>query len=123
MAKSAVTAERFAKGLTFEQYVKYAGSPENLAREAFGGYFPDGGSFAAARKDNSAVFRDRYAKARLSEPQAAAIKWLAAQPGGPAKILVISEDWSSDCRRDVPVLARLAEAGGMELRIFNRDGK
>ena len=123
MANSAVTAERFAKGLTFDQYVKYAGSPENLAREAFGGYFPDGGSFAAARKDNSAVFRDRYAKARLSEQQAAAIKWLAAQPGGPAKILVISEDWSSDCRRDVPVLARLAEAGGMELRIFNRDGK
>ena len=123
MAKSAVTAERFAKGMTFDQYVSYVGSPENLAREAFGGYFPDGGSFAAARKDNSAVFRDRYAKARLSEQQAAAIKWLAAQPGGPAKILVISEDWSSDCRRDVPVLARLAEAGGMELRIFNRDGK
>src|SRR5687767_6090416 len=123
VAKSAVTAERFAKGMTFDQYVKYAGSPENLAREAFGGYFPDGGSFAAARKDNSAVFRDRYAKARLGEQQAAAIKWLAAQPGGPAKILVISEDWSSDCRRDVPVLARLAEAGGMELRIFNRDGK
>ena len=44
MAKSAVTAERFAKGLTFEQYVKYTGSPENLAREAFGSYFPDGGS-------------------------------------------------------------------------------
>ena len=123
MAKSAVTAERFAKGMTFDEYVKYAGSPENLAREAFGGYLPDGGSFGAPRKDNSAVFRDRYAKARLSDEQAAAIKWLAAQPNGPAKILVISEDWSSDCRRDVPVLARLAEAGGMELRIFNRDGK
>src|SRR6202023_3186294 len=53
----------------------------------------------------------------------AAIKWLAAQPGGPANILVISEDWSSDCRRDVPTLARLAEAGGLALRIFNRDGK
>src|SRR5687767_3288762 len=122
VAKSAVTAERFAKGMTFDQYVKYAGSPENLAREAFGGYFPDGGSFAAARKDNSAVFRDRYAKARLGEQQAAAIKWLAAQPGGPAKLLVISEDWSSDCRRDVPCLARLAETGGLELRIFTRDG-
>src|SRR5947199_337893 len=48
---------------------------------------------------------------------------LAAQPNGPAKILVVSEDWSSDCRRDVPALARLAEAGGLELRIFNRDGK
>ena len=28
---------------------------------------------------------------------------IAAQPDGPAKILVISEDWSSDCRRDVPM--------------------
>ena len=123
MAKSVVTAERFAKGMTFDEYAKYAGSAENLAREAFGSYFPDGGARGAPRKDNSAVFRERYAKARLSDEQAAAIKWLVAQPNGPAKILVISEDWSSDCRRDVPVLARLAEAGGMELRIFNRDGK
>ena len=123
MAKSVVTAERFAKGMTFDEYVKYAGSAENLAREAFGSYFPDGGARGAPRKDNSAVLRERYAKARLSDEQAAAIKWLVAQPNGPAKILVVSEDWSSDCRRDVPVLARLAEAGGLELRIFNRDGK
>jgi hypothetical protein len=123
VAKSAVTAERFAKGMTFDEYVKYVGGAENLAREAFGSYFPDGGARGAPRKDNSAVFRERHARARLSDEQAAAIKWLVAQPNGPAKILVISEDWSSDCRRDVPVLARLAEAGGMELRIFNRDGK
>ena len=123
MSPSAVTPERFAKGRTFDEYVQYVGSAENLAREAFGGYFPDAGSYGAARKDNSGVFRERYARVRLSDQQAAAIKWLAAQPGGPAKILVISEDWSSDCRRDVPMLARLAEAGGMELRIFNRDGQ
>jgi hypothetical protein len=123
VAKSVVTPERFAKGMTFDEYVQYTGSPENLAREAFGSYFPDGGSKGAPRKDNSAVFRVRYARARLSEEQTAAIKWLAAKLNGPAKILVISEDWSSDCRRDVPVLARLAEAGGLELRIFNRDGK
>lgn len=123
MARSAVTPERFARGMTFEEYVRYVGSPENLAREAFGGYFADGGSTPAARKDHSAVFQERYARARLSEGQTAAIRWLAAQPDGPAKILVVSEDWSSDCRRDVPVLARLAEAGPLELRIFNRDGK
>jgi len=123
MAKSAVTPERFAKGMTFDEYMKYTGSPENLAREGFGSYYPDGGGKGAPRKDNSAVFRERYAKARLGDEQVAAIKWLADQPGGPAKILVISEDWSSDCRRDLPVLARLAEAGGLEMRIFNRDGK
>jgi hypothetical protein len=123
MTKSVVTAERFAKGLTFDEYVKYTGSPQNLGREGWGSYFPDGGSIPAARKDNSTVFRERYARVRLSDQQAAAIKWLAGQPNGPAKILVISEDWSSDCRRDVPMLARLAEAGGLELRIFNRDGQ
>ena len=123
MARSVVTPERFAKGRTFEEYVKYVGSPENLAREAFGSYFPDGGAKGAPRKDNSAVFRERYPRARLADYQIESIRWLAAQPGGPAKILVISEDWSSDCRRDVPYLARLAEAGGLELRIFNRDGQ
>ena len=123
MASSVVNADRFNQGMTFEQYAAYAGSPENLAREAFGSYYPDGGAKGIARKDNSGTLRDRYARARLADYQAAAIKWLAAQPGGPANILVISEDWSSDCRRDVPMMARLAEAGGLTLRIFNRDGQ
>ena len=113
-----MTPERFAKGMTFDDYVKFAGSPENLGREGF-----DVRRFSLARPrvDWSAFFRDRHAKARLDEAQTAAIRWLAVQPGGPAKVLVISEDWSSDCRRDVPYLARLAEAGGLELRIFIRD--
>jgi hypothetical protein len=123
MTASAVTPQRFAQGMTFEQYVAYTGSAENLAREAWGGYFPDSGSMPTTRKDNSAVFRDRHARGRLTDCQKAAIQWLAAQPGGPAKILAISEDWSSDCRRDIPMVTRLAEAGGLELRIFNRDGK
>jgi thioredoxin family protein len=124
MSQSVVTPERFARGMTFAEYVPYIASPENLAREGFGGgYLADGGSRPGPRKDHSAVFRERYARARLTDHQVAAIRWLVAQPGGPAKVLVISEDWSSDCRRDVPMLARLAEAGGLELRIFNRDGK
>ena len=123
MSQSVVTPERFARGRTFDEYVKYVGSPENLAREAFSAYHPDAGSIGGPRTDNSAIFQDRYARARLTEAQAAAITWLAAQPGGPASILVISEDWSSDCRRDVPMLARLAAAGGLALRIFNRDGQ
>jgi len=114
-----MTPQRFAQGVTFDEYVKFTGTPENLAREGF-----DVRRFSAVRPrlDWSDYLRERYAKARLTDGQAAAITWLAAQPGGPAKILVISEDWSSDCRRDVPYLARLAEAGGLELRIFTRDG-
>src|SRR5436309_16027298 len=113
-----MTPERFAKGMTFDDYLKFIGSPENLRREGFGiRRF----SLAKPRVDWSGYLRERHAKARLSDEQAAAIKSLATQPGGPAKVLVIAEDWSSDCRRDLPYLARLAEAGGLELRIFNRD--
>ena len=115
-----MTPERFAQGMTFDDYVKVIGSPQNLAREGF-----DIRRFALAkpRVDWSGYLRERHAKARLSDEQTAAIKWLAAQPGGPAKVLVIAEDWSSDCRRDVPYLARLAEAGGLDLRIFLRDAE
>src|SRR5712664_2035968 len=73
MAKSAVTAERFAKGMTFDEYVTYAGSPQNLAREAFGSYYPDGGAMGIPRKDNSAVLRERYGRTRLADYQVAAI--------------------------------------------------
>jgi hypothetical protein len=106
--------------MTFDDYVTFIGSPENLGRQGF-----DVRKFSHVqpRLDWSGYLRDRYAKARLADEQTAAITWLAAQPGGPAKIAVIAEDWSSDCRRDVPWLARLAEAGGLDLRIFLRDGQ
>lgn len=114
-----MTPERFAQGMTFDEYVTFTGSPENLAREGI-----DIRRFSVGRPrvDWSGYLRERHATARLGDEQVAAIKWLAAQPGGPAKVLVLSEDWSSDCRRDVPYLARLAEAGGLDLRIFTRDG-
>jgi len=114
-----MTPARFAQGMTFDQYVAFCGSPENLARQGF-----DIRRFAHARPrlDWSAYLRERHARARLTDAETGAIRWLAGQPDGPAKALVISEDWSSDCRRDVPYLARLAEAGGLELRIFTRDG-
>ena len=115
-ATGMVTAERFASGLTFDEYVRYAGSPENLQREA-------GWWLGPVRQDLSGSLRAWYERNRLTGAHTAAIQWLAGQPDGPARILVISEEWSSDCRRDVPMLARLAEAGGLELRIFPRDGQ
>jgi hypothetical protein len=109
-----VTKERFASGMTFDQYVAHAGSAENLKREGSGG---------EARRDRSGDLKDAYAAAHLSDAQVAAWRWLAGQPHGPAKILVVSEEWSSDCRRDVPMLARVADAANIELRIFPRDGQ
>ena len=111
-----LSPERFARGMTIEQYLDFIGTSENLAREA-------GWWLGPQRHDFSGPLRERYELTRLSPAQTAAIRWLAARPHGPARVLVISEEWSSDCRRDVPMLARLAEAGGLELRIFTRDGQ
>ena len=108
-----VSPERFAQGMTFDQYVKFVGTPENLKRE---------GSFNMPRRDYSEFLRKAFETAQLTDAQREAWQWIVAQPNGPAKVLVISEEWSSDCRRDVPVLARLGAAGGLEMRIFPRDG-
>jgi hypothetical protein len=114
-----MTAARFAQGMTWDEYVAFIGSPANLKREGF-----DIRRFSKVnpRIDWSAYLRERHQKARLTDEQTAGIQWLARQPGGPAKVLVIAEDWSSDCRRDLPYIARLAEAGGLDLRLFVRDG-
>ncbi|MBI3965407.1 MAG: thioredoxin family protein [Chloroflexi bacterium] len=108
-----VSPEKFRTGMTFDEYVKYIGTPENLKREGSGG---------VARKDFSEFMRQSYQTNRLNENQAAALKWIASQPNPPVKVLVVSEEWSSDCRRDVPMFAQVAEALGAELRIFPRDG-
>ena len=109
-----VTRERFQQGMTFDEYVSYVATPENLQREGSGG---------APRVDRSAFLRSAFERSRLRDDQAAALRWLVAQPNGPANMLVISEEWSSDCRRDVPTFARMAAETGMQLRIFTRDGQ
>ena len=109
-----VSPERFAEGMTFDQYVAYIGTPENLQREATGG---------AARRDYSHFFAEAFRNSSLNEYQIEALTRLASMRGGPAKMLVISEDWSSDCRRDVPTFARIAAVTGMEMRVFTRDGQ
>ena len=108
-----VSPDRFAQGMTFDQYVAFISTLENLKRE---------GSFNRPRKDYGDFFRKAYESFQLTEAQAGALRWIAAQPGGPAKVLVIAEEWSSDCRRDVPAIAKLAATAGWELRIFARDG-
>ena len=109
-----VTAARFAQGLTFDQYVAFTASPENLAREAS----PNG-----AGRGFSEYLRKAYEGLRVTDVQAAAWRWLVTEPGGPARVLAIAEEWSSDCRRDIPLVARVADTAGLELRIFRRDGQ
>ncbi len=108
-----VSAARFAQGMTFDEYVAFSATPQNLAREA-----TEGGK----RLDRSGQLRSLFDSYKLEPQQAEALQWIAAQPDAPKRVLVISEEWSSDCRRDVPMLQRVADALGAEMRIFVRDG-
>ena len=55
-----ITPERFAQGMTFEEYVAYTGSPENLARES-------GWAQGRERADLSGRLRDLYTRFQLTE--------------------------------------------------------
>jgi thiol-disulfide isomerase/thioredoxin len=94
--ESVVTEERFKQGMTYEQYV-------------------------ASIERNQKRFEENYAGTQVSAEDAAKFKELMARPNGPAKFIVIGEDWCPDVFRGMPVFARLAEATGMEMRVYPRD--
>ena len=93
---SVVTPERFAQGMTYDEYMDSV-------------------------KVNKARIEEYYANVSLESTQTDALKELTNAEGGPARMMVIGEDWCGDVVRELPVLARVAEAAGLELRIFPRD--
>jgi hypothetical protein len=93
---SVVTPERFERALSYEDYV--AGVAVN--RDQFARY---------------------YETAHLSADDIEFFRRAAARPDGPAKLLAIAEAWCPDVFRGLPVFARIAEAGGMTLRVVPRD--
>ncbi|MSQ11112.1 MAG: thioredoxin family protein [Dehalococcoidia bacterium] len=93
---SVVTSGRFTKGLTYKDYL-------------------------AQVKVNKDKFDLYYGTTKLSAEDKAFFKKAAQAKGGPAKVLVLGEDWCPDVFRGLPVIARIAEAAGMELRVFPRD--
>jgi hypothetical protein len=95
--ESVVTSERFASGLTWSEYIN-----DHVQR-------------------NREKFQYNYDETHIGEDDAAALRALVALPDGPAKVLVLGEDWCPDVFRGLPVIVRIAEAAGMELRVFPRD--
>jgi hypothetical protein len=93
---SAVTPTRFEQGFTYPDYI-------------------------AQINVNKARFEEFYENFQLKPQDAEALKKLAQQPAGPAKMLVLGEDWCGDVVRGLPVLAHIAQGGGLEIRIFPRD--
>jgi hypothetical protein len=94
--ESVVTPERYAQGITWQQWM------ESIDR-------------------NQDQFAYNYEAHELDPDHVAAIKALMAKSNGPAKCLALGEPWCTDVVRGLPVMARLAEATGLDLRIFFRD--
>jgi len=93
---SVVTSERFASGLTYQDYI----------------------SQISVNQDR---FQQNYEGTEITQEDIARFKALMSRPNGPAKVLVLGEDWCPDVYRGMPVVAKLAEATGLELRVFPRD--
>lgn len=93
---SSVTAERFASGFTYGEYI-------------------------AQINVNKDRFEQFYEMAEISEDDTKFFKEAVNATNGSAKMLVLGEDWCPDVYRGMPAMARLAEASGMEIRIFPRD--
>ena len=92
---SVVTPERFATGLTsFEAWMEAIEERKDEFQSHYDEYTPDAADIAAMKK-------------------------LVEEHG--VKVLTIGEHWCPDVWRGLPVMARIAEATGMEHRIFFRD--
>ena len=91
-----VTPARFEQGLRYEEFLAQA----KVNRDKFELYYKDQALIAA---------------------DVSFFKKAAALPNGPAKILALAEAWCGDVFRELPTAVRIAEATGMDLRIFLRD--
>ena len=88
-----ITKERFAQGMTFQQYCDQMGTNKDKFMQFLGEIkIPD---------------EDKAALAKL---------------GKKLKVMVITEDWCGDALYNVPVLAKMVEGNpNIELRVFLRD--
>lgn len=93
---SVVTLERFNQGFTYTDYIDQI-------------------------KVNKARFQEFYNNFKVTPEETRALRDLSQRADGPTKMLVLGEDWCGDVVRGMPVLARIAEAGGLEMRVFPRD--
>jgi hypothetical protein len=93
---SVVTAARFEQGLTYADFL------------------------ANIKINNDKLVRN-YDNPVLSEDDLSFFKRVSRLPGGPRKLLAVAEAWCGDVYRELPTAVRIAEAAGMDLRIFLRD--
>jgi hypothetical protein len=93
---SVVTPQRFDQALSYADYL----------------------ASVAVNRDQFEHYYDIF---QLSDDDVAFFKEIASRRDGPARMLVIGEAWCPDVFRGVPVMARIAEASGMTMRVVARD--
>jgi hypothetical protein len=93
--ESVVTPERLTQGISWKQWM------EQIDR-------------------NEEKFQFNYDDHKLDSADVDAIKAAAAKAGG-VTCLAIGEAWCPDVVRGLPVAAKLAEAAGIDFKIFFRD--
>lgn len=92
--RKVVTSQRFTQGFTYPDYI--AQIPTNKER-----------------------FQQSYDEFKLSENDKAF--FVSQMKRHSLKVLALGEEWCPDVYRGLPVMARIAEAAGLEYRIFPRD--
>jgi Thioredoxin len=95
-ATTVITPVRFEQGLTYANF---------LAQAAV----------------NVDKFEHNYQSVPLTPEDLAFFQRAASLARGPAKVLAIAEAWCGDVYRELPTVARIADATGMTLRVFLRD--
>ena len=88
--------------LRFEQGLTYAG-------------------FLAQAAVNRDKFEKNYNHPALTEDDLSFFRKAAALAHGPRNLLAIAEAWCGDVYRELPTAVRIAEAAGLDLRVFLRD--
>ena len=93
---SVLTAERFASGWTYQDFI-------------------------ANTEKNHDRFQENYDGTEITDADVAAFKELMARPNGPAKVAGIVVDWCPDVYRGLPPMVKLCEKIGLEFKMFERD--
>jgi thiol-disulfide isomerase/thioredoxin len=91
-----VNAERFSQGFAYPDYLAQI----KVNQDRFARYY-DTASDAVTDEDTS-FFKK-------------------AVESGCSRVLVLGEDWCPDVYRGMPVIGRISEVSGMEMRVFPRD--
>lgn len=94
--ESVVTPERYQQGISYAEWM------QQIDR-------------------NQDKFEQNYNDMKPNADDVAAIKALMALPNGPAKCCAIGEPWCPDVFRGMPVMAKLAQALDLDMKIFFRD--